>query len=277
MRTAASALLVIAALLVAAVAGPSLWLQRNIIDEAGFAKLAGPLGGNVEFQGGLTELVTAQATESMNLTPPFSDFAAAIVSSAAQQIYTDPGYEQAWTQTLERSHRLTFAAAQTPETAVGVKLDIAPIVGMVVGNVTEQVGVAVPLPPELVIDVEQPEMARLLPVATTLGGWGPWLAGAAVVLMVLALAVAKRRAATTLFLGLGLAVVALGWWLAAGVAQTALAQQVAGPAAVQTLGVELGVLAGESWSRGIVATFIAAAVLVVVGVAALMVRSRRTT
>lgn len=277
MRTAASALLVIAALLVAAVAGPSLWLQRNIIDEAGFAKLAGPLGGNVEFQGGLTELVTARATESMNLTPPFSDFAAAIVGSAAQQVYTDPGYEQAWTQTLERSHRLTFAAAQTPETAVGVKLDIAPIVGMVVGNVTEQVGVAVPLPPELVIDVEQPEMARLLPVATTLGGWGPWLAGAAVVLMVLALAVAKRRAATTLFLGLGLAVVALGWWLAAGVAQTALAQQVAGPAAVQTLGVELGVLAGESWSRGIVATFIAAAVLVAAGVAALMVRGRRTT
>lgn len=277
MRTAASALLVIVALLVAAVAGPSLWLQRNIIDEAGFAKLAGPLGSNPEFQGGLTELVTSRATASLDLAPPFNDLAASLITSAAQQIYTDPAYEQAWTETLERSHRLTFAAAETPETAAGVKLDIAPIVAMVVSNVTAQVGVPIPLPPELVVDVEQAEVARILPVATTLGGWGPWLAGLAVGLMVLALVVAKRRAATTVFLGLGLAVVALGWWLAAGIAETALTQQVAGPAAIQTLGVELGVLAGESWSAGITATFIAAAALVAFGVVALMVRRSRTT
>ncbi|MFC8303629.1 hypothetical protein ACFUCV_08055 [Specibacter sp. NPDC057265] len=277
MRTAASALLVIIALLVAAVAGPSLWLQRNIIDEAGFAKLAGPLGGNAEFQGGLTELVSSRATAALNLTPPFSDLAASLVTSAAQQIYTDPAYEPAWTQTLERSHRLTFAAAETSGTAADVKLDIAPIVGMVIGNVSEQVGIPVPLPPELVVDVEQPELARLLPAATTLGGWGPWLAGIAVALIVLALVVAKRRAATTIFLGVGLAVVALGWWLAAGMVQTGLRQQMAGPAAIETLGVELGALAGESWQKGITATFIVAAVLLVAGVVALMVGNRRTT
>ncbi len=277
MRTAASALLVIVALLFTAVAGPSLWLQQNIIDGAGFAKLAGPLGSNAEFQGGLTELVTSQATASLDLAPPFQGLAESLVSSAAQQIYTDPAYGQAWTQTLERSHRLTFAAAENPTGVGGVKLDMAPIVGMVVTNITEQINFSVPVPADLVLDVEQPEVARILPVATTVGAWGIWLAGFAVGFLLLALLVAKRRAVTLIFAGVGIAVVAIGWMLAAGIAQTVLTQQVAGPAAVQTLGNELGALAAESWQSGITGTFILAAVVVVAGVVALMVKGRRTT
>ena len=48
MRTAGSALLVILGLLLAAVAGPALWLERNVVDGAGFAQLAGPLGSAPE-------------------------------------------------------------------------------------------------------------------------------------------------------------------------------------------------------------------------------------
>lgn len=277
MRTAASALFVIIALLFAAAAGPSLWLQRNIIDGAGFAQLAGPLGSNADFQAGLTELVTSKATASLDLAPPFQGLAESLVSSAAQQIYTDPAYEQAWTQTLERSHRLTFAAAENPTGAGGVKLDIAPIVGMVVTNVTEQINIPVSVPAELVIDVEQSEVARILPVATTVGAWGIWLAGLAVGFLLLALLVAKRRAVTLIFAGVGIAVVALSWLLAAGIAEASVTQQVAGPAAVQTLAVELGALAAQSWQSGITATFILAAVMVAGGVVALMVKGKRTT
>ena len=61
MRTAASAILVILALLLAAVAGPSLWLQRHVVDEEGFVELASPLGNDTEFQKNLTALVSGQA------------------------------------------------------------------------------------------------------------------------------------------------------------------------------------------------------------------------
>ncbi|MGN5731603.1 hypothetical protein [Arthrobacter psychrochitiniphilus] len=277
MRSAASALLVIVALLLAAVAGPALWLQRNVVDGPGFTQLAGPLGNNKDFQEGLTALVSEQATASLNLPPMLNDLAGALIKTAARAIYTDPGYEQAWTETLQRSHNLTFAAAGNNDIEGDLKLDIAPLVQLVADNVTKNIGVPLPTPQDVVVTADQPKVAQVLPIMTTLGAWSGWLALIAAVLFVLGVVVAKRRALTLILGGVGLAIVALLWLMGSGFVESTLAGLAVGPEVAQQFGRELGALARDSWQGGITATLIAAGVLAVCGGAALIIKRSRTT
>lgn len=277
MRTAGSALLVILGLLLAAVAGPALWLERNVVDGAGFAQLAGPLGANNEFQEGLSALAAEQATASMNLPPQLTELAGALINSAARSIYTNPGYEEAWTQTLHRSHKLTFDAAGNQDVEGDLKLDIAPLVELVAAQVTSDLGVPLPTPNEVVVSLEQPKVAKVLPMASTLGAASGWMVFIAVDLLALGVIVAKRRALTLIVSGAGLAAVALLWQLGSGFVESALAGLAVGPEVAQQFGVQLGALARASWQGGITGTFVIAGVMAAAGVVALIVRGRRTT
>ncbi|WP_218712413.1 hypothetical protein [Arthrobacter sp. BF1] len=277
MRTAGSALLVILGLLLAAVAGPALWLERNVVDGAGFAQLAGPLGTNSEFQEGLSALAADQATASLNLPPQLNELAGALIISAARSIYSDPGYEAAWTQTLQRSHKLTFDAAGNQEVQGDLKLDIAPLVELVAAKVAQDLGVPLPTPKEVVVSLEQPQVAKVLPLASALGGASGWMAFIAVDLLALGVIVAKRRALTLILGGAGLAAVALLWQLGSGFVESALAGLVVGTEIAQQFGIQLGALARASWQGGITATFLIAGVMAAAGVVALIVKGRRTT
>ncbi|MHA7268937.1 hypothetical protein [Arthrobacter sp. HLT1-20] len=277
MRTAGSAILIIVALLLASVAGPAVWLQRNVIERDGFVALAGPLGSNKEFQDALATMVATQTTASLKLPPQLEQLAAAIVTSTARSLYTDPGYAPAWTDTLERSHALSFAAAGNKDIQGDLQLDVAPLVAMVAGRVSKDLGVTLDTPKEVVVSLEQPQAARLLPLATTLGGWSAWMAGIAAGLLVLGVFVSRRRSLAVIFAGVGLAVVALLWLLASGMVGGVLANLAVGPAAASQMGVQLAALAQDSWQSGITATFIVAAVLAAVGGTTLILARRRTT
>ena len=277
MRTALSAMLITISLLVAAVAGPALWLQRNVVDQAGFVALAGPLGSNKSFQEGVTSMLATQSAASLNLPLQLNELASAVIESAARDLYSDPGYAAAWSDTLQRSHQLTFAAAVNKEAEGDLMLDVAPLLGLIAGNVSANLGISLPAPPESVISVEQPKVASLLPLLTMLRGWSGWLALIAVALFVLGIIVARRRGPTLVLAGVGLAVVALVWLLASSVAQTMLAELAVGPEVAHQVGVELGNLAQTSWQEGINVTFGIAAAVAVAGVATLVVKRRRTT
>ncbi len=276
MRAAGSAILVILALVLAAVAGPSLWLQRNVVDQDGFVALAGPLGGETKFQEGLTSLLSSQAAASLNLPPLLNALAVKIITTAAHKIYSDPGYPQAWSETLQRSHALTFAAAGKSEVAGDLQLDLAPLVDLVAAKVTADVGATVSTPKEVVVGMEQPQIARALPLAATLGGWSGWMVFIAVGLLVLGVIVARRRSLTVIAGGVGLALVALLWLLASGVLQRYLSGLVLGPESATQIGVQVAELARNSWQGGITLTFILAGVVAAAGVASLVVASRRT-
>lgn len=276
MRSAASALLVILALVAAAVAGPALWIQQNVVDEAGFATLAGPLGENKAFQEGLSAIAAEQATASLSLPPQLENLAATVIQNAARSIYSDPGYAQAWTETLERSHQLSFQAAGNPEIEGDLLIDIAPLIGLIAAKVGGDVGITLPTPDTVVITTEQPNVARLLPAVTTLGGLSGWLVAIAVVLLAAGILSARRRPQTVLLAAVGLALVALLWLLGSSYVEGVLAGLVMGSAAAQQIGVELGGLARTSWRGGIAATFALAALLAVGGVGALMMRRKYT-
>ena len=277
MRTAGSAILVILALVLAAAAGPSLWLQRHIVDEAGFVELAGPLGSDEEFQGSLTAMLSSQAAASVDLPPVLNALAVEVINSAVRAIYTDPGYPEAWSQTLQRSHALTFKAAENSEVAGDVQLDIAPLVGLVAAKVSADVGVDVPTPEEVAVSMDQPQMARALPLAATLGTWSGAMVLISAGLLVLGVVVARRRSLTVIAGGVGLALVALLWVLASSLAETFLSGLATGPESATVIGSKLAQLSVDSWQGGITATFILAAAVAVAGVASLVVARTRST
>lgn len=277
MRNVVSALLIILALVVSAVAGPALWLQKNVIEQAGFVQLAGPLGSNKSFQEGLSSVVASQATASIDLPPQLNELATTLIQNTARSIYSEPGYDHAWTDTLQRSHALTFAAAGNKEIQGDLQLDIAPLVALIAAKVGNTAGVELPTPKDVVVALEQPELARLLPAATTLGGWGIWLVVLAVGLLAAGIFAARRRSLTLILAGAGFAVVALIWLFASGIVASVLQNMATGPEAAKQFGVELGALAQSSWQGGITTSFAFAAVLVLAGVGALIVKRRHTT
>ncbi|WP_157374978.1 hypothetical protein [Arthrobacter alpinus] len=276
MRSAGSAVLVIVALLLAAVAGPSIWMQRNVVDEAGFVQLAGPLGANKEFQDGLANVVATQSAAQLALPPQLQNLAAELIATVARSLSSQHGYADAWAETLRRSHALTFAPTADQNIAGELNLDIAPLVGLVANNVSADVGVKLPVPSEVLISVDQPAVAKTLPLVSAVAGAGVWFMVFAVALFALAVVVARYKARTVVLAGLGLALVVLAWllgsnWVAGRFVDISPANDVAAQ-----FGSQLGELVKESWQWGIAAGFIVAGCLVVVGVLARMVRRTPT-
>lgn len=277
MRTLGSALLIIAALLLAAVTGPAIWAERNIVDEAGFVKLAGPLGANTEFQNGLAAVVATQTGAQIDIPAPLQNIAAGLINSAARSLSSNPEYASAWTETLRRSHALTFEAAGNASVDGDLRLDIAPMIGMVADKVSSDIGVKLPTPPQVLISVEQSTVAKVLPLVTTLGAWSGWMAFIAVDLFVLGVIVARRRTLTVVLAGLGLAGVALAWVLGRDWVVGIFESMSGDTDMAKQFGIQLGQLAQASWQWGITATFVLAGVLVAAGVVARIVGRTRTT
>ncbi|NVM96322.1 hypothetical protein [Arthrobacter wenxiniae] len=265
MRSLVSAVLVVLALLLAAVAGPAIWAERNIVSESGFVALAGPLGGNADFQQGLASMVARQSGAQLNLPPQLADLAAGVIGSTAHSLYTQPGYADAWSETLRRSHALTFAPTAQQRGNGDVHLDITPLVVLVAAKASADTGVTLPTPKDATVSFDQPVVAKAVPLLTKVGGMGGWAALVAAGLILLALIVARRRSLTLVLAGLGMALVALAWLLGAGIVGGRARSMGAGSDVVAQLGGELATQAQASWHWGITLGFIVAAALVVVG------------
>ncbi|MCQ9165844.1 MULTISPECIES: hypothetical protein [unclassified Arthrobacter] len=277
MRSLVSAILVIAALVLAAISGPAVWTERNIVDQSGFVALAGPLGANADFQQALSSMVARQATAKLNLPPELQGLAAGIIKSTSQSLYTQPGYPEAWSETLRRSHTLTFDPSAQQQGSGDVHLDVAPLVGLVGAKISADTGVSLSTPKQVLVSLDQPTVAKAIPVVTKVGAAGQWLALAAVLLLLLAVAVARRRALTLVLAGLGMGVVALAWLVGTGSAAGQVSRIGAGSAVVARFGSELAAQAQASWQWGIVLGFIVAVALVVVGLlTGLLGRGRAT-
>ncbi len=276
MRSLASALLVVAALLLAVVAGPAIWAERNLVSEDGFVGLAAPLGSNPDFQQGLSAMVAKQSAAQLNLPPQLQELAAAVINSSARSLYTEPGYAKAWAETLRRSHALTFTPTARQQGSGDLHLDIAPLVALVAGKVSSDTGVRLPTPGAVIVSLDQPAVAKAIPLVTRLGALGGWLAVIAVGVLLLAVVVARKRSATLMGAGLGMALVALAWHLGSALAADRAGTIGAGNEVVAQFGRALGAQAQASWQGGITWGFILAAGLVVAAVLVHMLGRSRT-
>lgn len=272
MRTASSVVLVIVALLLAAVSGPAIWTEQNVVSEDGFVKLAGPLGTNTEFQQGLTAVVATQSAAQLDIPPLLQNVAAGLITTTAKSLYSMPGYGAAWEETLRRSHALTLAPSTDQKAQGTLNLDIEPLVGLVADQISTTLNVEMPIPAQILVSMDQPAVAKAMPLVTAVAGLGSWFAFFAVVLFILSIILARNRPRTVIAAGVGLALVALGWWLGSGWVVGQFADLGSSEGVAAQFGKELGALAKTSWQGGITFGFILAGGLVVAGVVYRLVR-----
>ena len=109
MRTFVSAVAVLIGLVLAAVAVPAMWVDRNIVQEDGFVAFTAPLGKDPAFQERLAAAAVRQPRRGPRSRQRSRGLVTPILESAAQSLTSMPGYPEAWTETLRKSHRLNFA------------------------------------------------------------------------------------------------------------------------------------------------------------------------
>jgi len=253
-------------MLLTAVALPAIWVDRNIVQEQGFVALAGPLGSDQAFQSGLVSALSSTAKAQLKLPAGLDDLAGGLIQTAATSVTTDPGYPQAWTQTLQQSHQVNFGDTGTETLA----LDVAPLVKLVAGRVSAGLPVYVPIntPSQVLISLGDPGLSRYVTVVSKVGKAGYWLGGAAIVLLLLGLVVARKRGTTAIMAAVGLALVALVWKIAEMAVIGMVQRTPTGNAVADVFSTQLAALAEVSVDRWILIAFIVAGSLFLVGILA---------
>jgi hypothetical protein len=213
-RTFVSAFATLLAILLAAVAVPAIWLDRNIVQEQGFVELASPLGRNSGFQQGLA--TAAVGTIDTSAVPGFlADLVRPALEDAAASMTGLPGYPAAWEETLRRSHRLSFTAPQAEAgqtaPASSLTLDVAPLVALGAEEISRTTRFPLDPPDQTLIDVGQPEQKEWTERLTVYAPAGYLMAAGAAVALLLAVVAARRRWTVLVGAGLGALVLAAAW------------------------------------------------------------------
>ncbi|MFJ4026387.1 hypothetical protein ACIPWF_04265 [Paenarthrobacter sp. NPDC089989] len=212
MRTFVSAVGVILALLLTAVAVPAAWVDANVVKEDGFVRMAGALGKDPDFQNRLTGAAVSTFESSVQLPEPVRNLAGDALKGAANGMQSWSDYPQAWEETVRNSHRLNFGG-QTEESGspTALLLDIAPLVRLIRDHFASSTGITLEVPAESVVTLGQPSQRQIVERVSAFAPlW--WVAAlGAGVSVLLALAAARRRALVFVFLGLGGLALAALW------------------------------------------------------------------
>lgn len=277
-RTFVSAVAVLVGLVLAAVAVPAMWVDRNIVQEDGFVAFTAPLGKDPAFQ----ERLAAASVGSLGadrIPEALTGLVTPILESAAQSLTSMPGYPDAWTETLRKSHRLNFAdSAAGPAEADGVTvltLDLAPLVGLVAKQVVAATTLPLGAPEQLLITIGQPEHRQVLDRVAAFAPMGYAVAAGALIAFALAFVAARRRWAVLAGIGLGTLVLAGVWTLAADAAGRAVTATSSGNEVAEIFKNEVVVAASSSFGQWVLAAAIAGGVLLAAGLVLRVVGGRR--
>jgi hypothetical protein len=270
LRTFVSAAAVILGLLLAAVAVPAIWVDRNIVQEDGFVSLAGPLGKDSVFQERLAAAAVGSIDPAGQIPEPFAELVQPILDSAAKSLTTLPGYPAAWEETLRKSHRLNFAASGTAqseaEPSTSLTLDVAPLVGLLTQQISDATKVPLEAPEQTLIDIGQPSQRQLVDQVSAYAPLGYALAGGSAIALLLGLSAARRRWTVLVGAGAGALVLAAAWKLGSDAAGLAVAGTASGNEVADIFKSEFVAASSDRFGQWILATLIAGAVLIVAGV-----------
>ena len=280
MRLVATVFLWLVTTAALAVAVPTMWAERNVVSEDGYAALAASAATDPQLQSAmaaeLTTQITALAAEngySLN-----SD----LVRSVAVAYTANAGFPGQFAQANRIAHRWMFTnSIQREEGSDGRWLiDIAPMLNdsslkQTLGNLNLEV------PQTLTVPITVPETTGLQPgQLRSLSTWGPWVSvGATILTGVFALlTLASARARGKAFAALGVSALLVG---AAGWAGLEVARRYINDALNRTTGdirqvADVMVIhAEDSLHQWLNLTLAAGGVLVVFGVLAAMLGGLR--
>ncbi|MGX1160242.1 hypothetical protein FBY31_1394 [Arthrobacter sp. SLBN-100] len=278
MRTFVSAFATLLAILLAAVAVPAIWLDRNIVQEQGFVELASPLGTDSEFQQGLA--AAAVGTIDTSAVPGFlADLVRPALKEAAASMTGLSGYPAAWEETLRRSHRLSFTApeAEAGETASAssLTLDVAPLVALGAEEISRTTRLPLDPPDQTLINVGQPEQKAWTERLTSYSPAGYLLAGGAAVALLLAVVAARRRWTVLVGAGVGALVLAAVWTLGSQLASAAVLATDSGNEVANMFRNEFVAAGAADFQGWILASAITGGVLLLMGAVAGLIPRKR--
>ncbi|MCB5294553.1 hypothetical protein [Arthrobacter sp. SO3] len=268
MRTFVSAVAVLIGLVLAAVAVPAMWVDRNIVQEDGFVAFTAPLGKDPVFQQRLASAAVG-SLGAERIPEALSGLVTPILESAAQSLTSMPGYPDAWTETLRRSHRLNFADPTTLPAGAGaatsLTLDLAPLVGLVAKQVADATTLPLEAPEQLLITIGQPEHRQILERISAYAPMGYAAAVGALIAFALAFVAARRRWTVLAGIGIGALVLAGAWTLAAGAVGGAVARTSSGNEVAEIFKSEFVSAASSSFAQWTTVAAVAGGVLLAAG------------
>ncbi|MBT2568460.1 hypothetical protein J7I84_18560 [Arthrobacter sp. ISL-85] len=276
MRTFVSAIATVLGILLAAVAVPAIWVDRNIVQEDGFVRLAAPLGKDSEFQRKLA--AAAVGTIDTGSVPGFlSGLVEPMLEKAAESLTGLPGYPAAWEETLRRSHRLSFAdtASQGGAPTSSLTLDVAPLVALGSEEISRTTRLPLDPPGQTLINVGQPAQREWTERLATYAPMGYILAIGSAVAFLLALVAARRRWTVLLAAGLGGLALAGLWALGLQLGSARAQAADTGNAVANMFRDEFLAAAGEDFQTWISTAAAAGGVLVAAGIVTLFASRKR--
>lgn len=279
MRTFVSAAAVLVGLLMAAVAVPAMWVDRNIVQEDGFVALTAPLGKDPAFQQRLATAAVGTLASGANIPDVVKELARPVLDKAAQSLTGLPGYPDAWAETLRKSHRLTFADPSTlPPGADGsssLTLDVAPLAGLVAKQVSDTTSIPLKAPGQMLINIGHSDQRQLIERVTVYAPMGYAVAVGAGIAFVLAFVAARRRWTVLVGMGVGALLLAGVWKLASDAAGTAVASTSSGNDVAELFKSEFVAACSASFGQWIVAAVVAGAALLATGIAVRVAGGRK--
>ncbi|NKX53718.1 hypothetical protein [Arthrobacter mobilis] len=270
MRSLIAAALGLVAILLAAAALPSAWLERNVFREAGWVSLAAPMAEDPQFRSALSAAVVEDLDGRLDLPPGFESLAVPVIERAADRLAELDGFDQAWEESLAASHRLSLQDRQHP----GLAVELAPLADLAARDVEQSLGIEVPDAGNMVVQTGGPAINRYVAVAGQAAAAWPWLAAGAVVTAAGAVLAARRRAAAAFWLGLSAVAAGAVLWLAAGNLPV-LARQVSADALADAFAGRLAELAMQDFQPWAAALAVAGLAAAAAGLLLLLV-GRRT-
>ncbi|WP_347107976.1 hypothetical protein AAHB33_13785 [Paenarthrobacter sp. S56] len=276
LRTFVSAVGVIVALLLTAVAVPAAWVDANAVKEDGFVRLAGALGKDGDFQNRLATSAVATFESSVELPEPVRNLAGDALKNAASGMQSWSDYPQAWEETVRNSHRLNFGSSQPEEagTPTALQLDIAPLVRLIRDHFASSTGIRLDVPQQSVVTLGQPSQRQAVEkVAAFAPLWWVAALGAAVAAL-LALTAARRRASVVFFLGLGGLALAALWTTTTDVAVGAVGNLSSGNSVAELFKNEFLAEAKAGFGQWILVDVWIAAGLLLLGLVAWLITGR---
>ncbi|WP_457950791.1 hypothetical protein ACTAQI_09680 [Pseudarthrobacter sp. alpha12b] len=278
MRTFVSAIATVLGILLAAVAVPAIWVDRNIVQEDGFVRLAAPLGKDSEFQRKLA--AAAVGTIDTGSVPGFlSGLVEPMLEKAAESLTGLPGYPGAWEETLRRSHRLSFAdpaaGTQGGASASTLTLDVAPLVALGSEEISRTTRLPLDPPEQTLINVGQPAQREWTERLATYAPMGYILAIGSAVAFLLALVAARRRWTVLLAAGLGGLALAGLWGLGLQLGSARAQATDTGNAVANMFRDEFLAAAGADFQTWIATAAVTGGVLVAVGIVTLFASRKR--
>ncbi|BBZ20544.1 hypothetical protein [Mycolicibacterium gadium] len=219
MRFVATMFLWLVTTVLLAVAVPTMWAQRNVVSEDGYAALSAAAAQDPKLQRAMASELTAQI-RGFAADNGYGTLNTELVGNVVTAYTGNDGFPGQFAQANRIAHRWMFTDTVQAEDGSGDRwlIDIAPMLND--PSITETLGdLDLDVPQTLTVPITVPESSELRPgQLRLLSTWGPWVSVGSTVLAgisaLLMLAAARSRGKALVSLGISALLVGAGGWAA---------------------------------------------------------------